>query len=86
LVSVHGWMEGDDEARELLRVVNEAQTPVVLDLGELQNSDTSGLVALNTLALKGVRFTRASDFIKLQLESNGHSTPVPGGKTNGGAP
>jgi hypothetical protein len=34
MVSVHGWIEGDDEARELLRVVRDTRAPVVLDLEE----------------------------------------------------
>lgn len=85
LVSVHGWIEGDDEARELLRVVRDERSPVVLDLAELQTADTSGLVALNALVAEGVRLTRASDFIKLLLESDSLSSPVPAGKTDGGA-
>jgi len=86
VVSVHGWIEGEDEARELLRVARKAEPPVVLDLTELQTADGCGLAALNTLASDGVRLTRASDFIKLLLGSNGFSLPVPAGKSNGGAP
>jgi len=86
MVSVHGWIEGDDEARELLRVVRDMQAPVVLDLGELQTADASGLKVLNTLAAEGTRLTRASDFIKLLLESNGPRSPVAAGESNGGAP
>ncbi len=85
VVSVHGWIEGDDEARELLRVVRDEPTPVVLDLEELRTADASGLMVLTTLAAEGVRLTRASDFIMLLLESNGLSSPVPAGETNGGA-
>jgi hypothetical protein len=76
MVSVHGWIDGDEEARELLKVVRDTRAPVVLDLGELQTADASGLKALNTLAIEGTRLTRASDFIKLLLESNGPQTPV----------
>lgn len=86
MVSVHGWIEGDDEARELLRVVRDEPAPVVLDLEELRTADANGLTVLATLAAEGVRLTRASDFIKLLLESNGFSSPVPAGETNGGAP
>ena len=86
MVSVHGWIEGDDEARELLRVVRDEQSPVVLDLGELQTADTGGLAALHTLASEGVRLTRASDFIKLLLRSNRPKSPATAGKSNGGAP
>ena len=86
MVSVHGWIEGDDEARELLRVVREARAPVVLDLEELRTADASGLTVLTTLAAEGVRLTRASDFIMLLLESNGLSSPVSAGESNGGAP
>jgi hypothetical protein len=85
VVSVHGWIEGDDEARELLRVTRDAAAPVVLDLEELRTADASGLIVLTTLAAEGVRLTRASDFIKLLLESNGLSSPVSAGETNGGA-
>ncbi len=85
VVSVHGWIEGDDEARELLRVARDAPAPVVLDLEELRTADTSGLTVLTTLAAEGVKLTRASDFIMLLLESNGLSSPVPAGETNGGA-
>jgi len=85
MVSVHGWIEGDDEARELLRVVRDTQAPVVLDLGELQTADASGLNALNNLAMEGTRLTRASDFIKLLLESNSSQTPVAAGEFNGAA-
>jgi hypothetical protein len=85
VVSVHGWIEGDDEARELFRVARDAPAPVVLDLEELRTADTSGLTVLITLAAEGVKLTRASDFIKLLLESNGLSSPVPAGETNGGA-
>ena len=85
-VTVHGWIEGDDEARELLRVVRDTQAPVVLDLGELQTADASGLKALNTLSAEGARLTHASDFIKLLLESNGPKSPVAAGESNGGAP
>jgi len=86
MISVHGWLEGDDEARELLRVVRDARTPVVLDLEELRTADASGLAALRTLAYEGVRISGASDFINLLLESNDHSTPVSAGESNGGAP
>jgi len=86
MVSVHGWIEGDDEARELLRVVKDARAPVVLDLEELRSADASGLTVLTTLAAEGVRLTRASDFIILLLGSNNISTPVPAGESNGGAP
>ena len=85
MVSVHGWIEGDDEARELLRVVRDEPAPVVLDLEELRTADANGLTVLATLAAEGVRLTRASDFIKLLLESNGFSSPGPAGETNGGA-
>ncbi len=85
-VTVHGWIEGDDEARELLRVVRDTQAPVVLDLGELQTADAIGLRALNTLSAEGARLTRASDFIKLLLESNGPTSLVAAGESNGGAP
>ena len=84
MVSVHGWIEGDDEARELLRVARDAPAPVVLNLEELQTADTSGLTVLTTLAAEGVRLTCASDFIMLLLESNGLSSPVSAGETNGG--
>lgn len=85
-VSVHGWIEGDDEARELLRVVRDLQVPVVLDLEELQTADTGGLKALKTLSAEGARLTRASDFIKLLLESNGPRSPVAADMSDGGAP
>ena len=85
IVSVHGWIEGDEEAREVLRVVRDSQAPVVLDLCELQTADASGLKALNTLATEGTRLTRESDFIKLLLESNGSQTPVAAGESIAGA-
>ena len=85
-VSVHGWIEGDDEARELLRVVRDLQAPVVLDLVELQTADAGGLKALKTLAAEGARLTRASDFIKLLLEINGPRSPVGANMSDGGAP
>ncbi len=84
-VSVHGWIEGDDEARELLRVVRDARPPVVLDLEELRTADASGLTVLTTLAAEGARLTRTSDFIKLLLKSNGFPSQVRAGKTDGGA-
>ena len=85
VVSVHGWIEGDDEARELLRVARDAPAPVVLDLEELRTADASGLTVLTTLAAEGARLTRASDFILLLLKSNGFPSPVRAGETNGGA-
>ena len=85
LVSVHGSIEGEDEARELLRVIREARTPVVLDLEELRTADTGGLRALDTLALEGARLIRASDFIKLLLESRGFTTSYGAVDSNGGA-
>jgi hypothetical protein len=84
-VSVHGWIEGDDEAREVLRIARDAPAPVVLDLEELRTADANGLTVLTTLAAEGVKLTRASDFIMLLLESNGLSSPVSSGETNGGA-
>lgn len=85
-VRVHGWIEGEDEARELIRVVRNTPAPVVLDLGELQTADTVGLKALNTLASEGARLTQASDFIKLLLKSSGPSSSVETANSNGGAP
>ena len=85
-ISVVGWIEGDDEARELLRVVRETQAPVRLDLAELQTSDANGLVVLNTLAQDGIRITGASDFIKLLLKSTGRTSPISIGQSYGGAP
>jgi len=67
VVSVHGWIEGDAEARELLRVAREAKAPVILNLEELRTADTSGLTALHTLVKEGVELSRASDYIKLLL-------------------
>ena len=83
-ISLHGWIEGEDESDELLRVVRDARSPVELDLTELRTSNPSGLTALTALASEGVRLTRASDFIKLQLESSGYSLPVSAGESNGG--
>jgi hypothetical protein len=83
-VSVHGWIEGEDEAREVLRIARGAPAPVVLDLKELRTADANGLTVLTTLAAEGVKLTRASDFIMLLLESNGLSSPVSAGETNGG--
>lgn len=73
-VSVYGWIEGDDESDELLRVVRSSRSPVVLNLGELRAADPSGLKALNTLVSEGVQLIHVSDFIKLLLESNGDSS------------
>lgn len=86
MISVHGWIEGDDEARELLRVTRDARAPIVLDLEELRTADASGIAALRILAREGARLSGASDFIKLLLESSGLSSPVPTGESNGGAP
>jgi len=83
-IRIHGWIEGEDESDELLRVVRDARSPVELDLTELRNSNPSGLTALTALESEGVRLTRASDFIKLQLESCGYSLPVSADKSNGG--
>ena len=84
VVRIHGWIEGEDESDELLRVVRDARSPVELDLTELRTSNPSGLTALTALASEGVRLTRASDFIKLQLGSCGYSLPVSADKSNGG--
>ena len=67
VVSIHGWIEGDDEARELLRVAREAKAPVILNLEELRTADASGVAALHTLVREGVKLSRASDYIKLLL-------------------
>ena len=86
MVRVYGWIEGNDEADEVLRVARETRPPVVLDLGELQTADADGLRALKTLAAEGARLTRASDFIKLMLRSSSPQSTVAAGKSNGGAP
>jgi hypothetical protein len=84
VVSVHGWIEGEDESQELLRVVRDMRLPVVLDLGELSSADPSGLSALTDLASEGFKLNQASDFIKLLLESGGFSPPISVSESNGG--
>ena len=86
VISVHGWIEGAEEAGELSRVVRDAPAGVVLDLRELQNADDSGLDVLNLLAEEGVTLSGASDFIKLMLETNGHRSPTFADEKNGGDP
>jgi hypothetical protein len=67
VIRVAGWLEGEDEAAELVRVAERATMPVVLDLEELQSADQNGIAALRTLAAQGVRFVRVSGYIKLLL-------------------
>jgi len=83
VVSVHGWIEGDDEAGELLRIAREARAPVILDLEELRAAEPCGLAALLTLAHEGAELSRASDFITILLESAGHPSPASAGVSNG---
>jgi anti-anti-sigma regulatory factor len=83
-ISVHGWIEGDDEASELIRVARQAQGPVVIDLEELDTADPSGVSALRALAQEGARLSRASDFIKLLLESAGNRCKASAERSNGG--
>ena len=67
IIRVDGWLEGEEEAAELLRVAREALCPVVVDLKHLQTSDSCGIDTLHTLHREGARLSRTSDFIKLLL-------------------
>ena len=77
-ISLHGWIESEEEAFELLSVARESSAPVVLDLQELHNLDANGLAALTALSAEGARLARTSDFIKLLLKS--HKDPRPSSK------
>ncbi len=70
VIRVDGWLEGEEEAAELLRVAREASCPVVVDLKYLQSSDSCGIQTLQTLHCEGARLNRTSDFIKLMLGMN----------------
>ena len=68
VVRIDGWLEGDEEAAEVLRVVRGATRPVALDLAELQSSDLCGLETLQTLEHEGCALRGTSDFIRLLLD------------------
>ena len=70
VIRVDGWLEGEEEAAELLRVAREASCQVVVDLKYLQTSDSYGIKTLHTLHWEGARLSRTSDFIKLMLGMN----------------
>ena len=69
VIHVDGWLEGVDEATELLSVARQASGSVVLDLENLRSADACGLSALYTLSVEGARLHRSSDYIKLLMES-----------------
>jgi anti-anti-sigma regulatory factor len=77
-ISLHGWIESEEEAVELLSVARESSAPLVLDLQELNNVDANGLAALTALSAEGARLVRTSDFIKLLLKT--HMDPRPSSK------
>ena len=74
VIRVDGWLDGSEEASELLRVVRSAPGPVAVDLKELRTADASGVAALHTLVREGVKLSRASDYIKLLLGGNNDET------------
>ena len=77
VIRVDGWLEGEEEAAELLRIARSALCPVVVDLKYLQTSDSFGIRTLHTLHWEGAQLSRASDFIKLMLGMNDEApTPV----------
>ena len=67
-IRVDGWLKGQAEASELLRVARGARPPVALDLEELRSADGSGIEVLHALEEEGVQLRRTSDFIQLLLE------------------
>jgi hypothetical protein len=68
VIRVDGWLQGSEEAAELIRVVRAAAAPVAIDLQELRSADPSGVAALRALSTEGARIRGASDFIKLLLD------------------
>ena len=83
VIRVDGWLEGEEEAAELLRVAREASYPVVVDLERLMSSDAHGISALLELRQEVARLHRASDFIKLLLETQSPAPAASGRQLNG---
>jgi len=86
VIRVDGWLEGEEEAAELLRVAREVSCPVVVDLKYLQSSDAYGIKTLHTLHWEGAQLSQASGFIKLMLGMNdgapaSEKRPVSGGSS-----
>ena len=85
IIRVDGWLEGEEEAAELLRVAREARNPVVVDLKYLQTSDSYGIKTLHTLHWEGARLSRTSDFIKLILGMSDEAPASVGRPISGGS-
>jgi ABC-type transporter Mla MlaB component len=64
-----GWLKGE-EADELLRVADACGPGLVLDLSELRKADAYGIVALRSLADRGVKLEQVPQLIALMLENS----------------
>jgi ABC-type transporter Mla MlaB component len=72
LVKVAGRLQADDFA-ELLRIVQQSNDPVSLDLTELQAIDRPAVTLLRELINRGVEVRSASPYVKLLLGSEGQT-------------
>ncbi len=86
IIRVDGWLEGEEEAAELLRIAREARNPVVVDLKYLQSSDSYGIQTLHTLHWEGARLNQTSDFIKLMLGMSDEAPASVDRPIGGGSP
>ena len=66
---VVGWLKGE-EADELLRIADASGPGLVLDLSELREADAYGIVALRSLADRGVKLEQVPQLIALMLENS----------------
>jgi hypothetical protein len=72
LVKVVGRLQADDFA-ELLRMVQQLNDPVSLDLTELQAIDRPAVTLLRELIGRGVEVRSASPYVKLLIGSEGQT-------------
>jgi ABC-type transporter Mla MlaB component len=72
IVNVAGRLQADDFA-ELLRIVQQLNDPVSLDLTELQAIDRPAVTLLRELIDRGVEMRSASPYVKLLIGSEGQT-------------
>ena len=75
VIRVDGWLEGEEEAAELLRFVRLSSNSMAVDLENLFSADRHGIAALRSLVSDGFRLRGASDFIKLLLGAIDERSP-----------
>lgn len=67
---VDGRLDGEG-VTELERVVASLPGPLRLELTDLRSADEAGLEALRALRDRGICLTGTSEYLRLQLESDG---------------